>query len=163
MKTNWKALLAHPFVNMIVAAGVGGAVSLAVALLTIAPGQDRQMRLEQLTEFATSADDVVGLGTEFVAKLNIQQDLGETKLAIGRASTKQAIAAESLVDIFGPSIADEARGYQSALIAFVESTNRLESPEQIRDWVVKFDELRIAQRNLKTSMRGVLQIAQLNN
>ena len=145
---------------MIAAALTGGVVSLGVALLTIAPGQDRQMRLEQLTEFSTTADDVLGLGTEFVAKINVQQDLGDTKLAISRASAKQAIAAESLVDVFGPTVEDEARGYQAALIAFVESTNRLQGPDGIREWVVSFDELRTAQRNLKSSMRGVLQIAQ---
>ena len=148
----------HPLVNMLSAALVGGLASLVVSMVTIAPSQDRQMRLERLTAFSDSSDSLLSLGTEFVTKLNAREDLNATKQAIGNASAQQAIASQAVLDVFGAAVKGPAESYQVALVDFASVTADVQGPSEVKQWVVAYDGVVRAQRALKDSMRERLSL-----
>jgi len=150
--------LVSALVGAVAAAAVGAPISYWVAMSTIAPSQDRQMRLEQVTEFSASADQFLSLGTQIVPRLNVGGDLSGAKVAIADASGQQSVTAEGLLSVFGPKVSVQAASYQAALANFVTTTNDLQGPEQIRDWAEAFDGVVTAQREFKMSMNSELGI-----
>lgn len=152
----------NPIVNVVVAAVVGGGVSWYVSWATIGPSQDRELRLERMSAFSASADEFLTLGTGIVSQLAVYGLLSDNKLALGNASARQAVGAQDLVELFGPVVTDEARSYQNALAAFVETTNRLQDPSEIKQWVVAFDDVVIAQRSFKASLNEALEVQPLD-
>lgn len=157
-----KDFLGHAMTSTIISAVAGGLISwpisYRVAMSTIGPSQDRQMRLEQVTSFSAAADEFLTLGVQIVPRLNVRQPLDEAKLAIVNASGRQAVNVQGLIDAFGPSLKPEAFGYQSALNEFVKTTNALQSPGQIKDWVTAYDGVLVAQHALKSRMYVMLDI-----
>jgi hypothetical protein len=120
------------------------------------------MRLEAAVSFGTSSDEFISIGTQVIPRLSASLDLAETKLAIADASGRQATSAEALIPIFGADLTEEARNYQQALGRFVDTTNGLNSPEQIKEWGVAFDQVVTATYALKASMSDALDVKSLN-
>ena len=71
-------------------------VSFYVASATMAPSQNRSMRLERLSVFSLAADQFLSFGTQIVPKLNSQSNLADTKIAIANASGTQAANTEGV-------------------------------------------------------------------
>lgn len=155
-------ILGHAATSAIIGAVVGGLVSwpvsYRVAMATIEPSQDRQLRLEQMAAFSQEADDFLSLGTKIVPRLNASAPIDSEKIAIADASGRQTIRTESLIGLFGPGIRPAAQEYQSALVKFVATTNELQSPAGIKVWVEAFDGVVVTQSRLKTGMFNALKI-----
>lgn len=167
MSDNQRLAKAKEFLGHNAAAAVIGAVASAVvslpvsywvAVTTSAPNQDRQMRLEQATKFASGAGDFLNLGLQIVPRLNSQAPLDQTKIAIADESGKQAINAQALIEVFGPSLKTEASDYQTALNQFVRTTNRLKAADQIKEWATAYDGVVTTQNALTKRMYTILKV-----
>lgn len=158
----WSDFLGHAATSAIIGAVVGAMVSWPVshnvAMSTIAPSQDRQMRLEQVVEFSQEADEFLSLGVKIIPKLNAKSSFNEEKIAIADASGRQAIKAQSLIDLFGSDIEQAATAYQTALEKFVKTTNNLQDPSGIKGWVEALDGVVTTQRLLKDRMYAKLDV-----
>ncbi|TGT91723.1 MULTISPECIES: hypothetical protein [unclassified Mesorhizobium] len=155
-------ILGHNATSAIVGALAAGVVSWPVsyfvAVSSMKPAQDRQMRLEQLKDFSKDADTFISLGTKVVSRINVSQPLDDVKVAISDASGLQAVNTQSLISVFGAEIQPAAEGYQDALNKFVTTTNSLHEPGQIKSWVEAFDGVVNAQIALKERIYSELDV-----
>ena len=155
---SFRELLNNPFANVIVSAVVGALASLSVAFMTLGPTQDRQMRLERVTEFSATTDDLLLLGASVVTAMNSGADLTAKRVEISDMVTAQILAVEGLLDVFGADVSAEARRYQASLSHFSEETSSLDGPAEIRPWVLAYDGVVNSQKAFKGKLLSQLGI-----
>lgn len=151
---NWLAPLSG-VLSVLVSAGV----SYWVAVATISPIQDRQMRIDKLDELATSSNQLLGLGAQVVVRLASEQGFDDLKGRINEASANQSAYVAELPTIFGRSVGEDVESYQMALGDFIKSTNAMKGPQDFKRWSVSFDGVVNATDRLKREIRPTIGVA----
>ncbi|ESX47736.1 hypothetical protein NLY43_04305 [Mesorhizobium sp. C416B] len=141
MNKSFHSIIVHPLTNTVVSVLVSAIVSYVTVQYTNDAGQDRNLKLTQISEFDKSSGDIISLSGNFIQSVNGKSDVNSSKTMLRSGLAKQIADTESLKAVFGRSIGEESEDYLDAIAMFDRAIDRYSGPTDIGPWINGFDKV----------------------
>jgi hypothetical protein len=145
--------------NALLAALIGAAAAILIGIVSIVltvyfnnETQDRQLRLEQVSKFDASSQQVIDAGASFIAAINNNRGLAPAREKLSAVVAAQIHETDKITKFFDDRVQQRAGRYENALSELNEVAQRTSSAADMRTWTETFGRVLDANSTLSRAL-----------